>query len=227
MLILVFFASSLIVALLSAAVKNQPVLKFWQLVIKNFLATLTVPLFLGISDSSLLDSESIIDSNGIIVVGTYLKLLGLLIIAAIYSDGFLHQVSEKVMAGIEATENKLNKQQEQLAEQGTAIDETKRLFVTSEIVTTDQEHIPELIAQFRLHDEKVLLLFDPKSSLNSSKYKTIEQLTTKELGASVVSESLNSLKEIGLVDEVSKYNAWYLTANGKEILNFIRNNHSE
>lgn len=208
--------SGVVVAFLSAIFKIQSTsLKFFPLVTRNFLATLTVPLFLGISDSSLLDTIIV---NGVFNAASYLKLLGLLIIAAVYSDTFLAQVSEKVIAGLKATEFKLEKQEEKLVEQGSAIDETKRLLISSEIVTTDQEHIPKLIEQFKKQDEEIICLLDPEIS---SKYQTVSQLAKKGFEEKEIHESLLRLKELDLVDEIEKHNAWYLTANGKEIINFM------
>jgi hypothetical protein len=187
---------------------------------QGFLAAMCVPMFLGISGSDLFDSLQKLLSNATDpdndasskYIGDLFKLIGLFVIASTYADEFLSKVSGVLLKGLKENNEKIKKQEALLNQQQQELAETNRAVIERDFDTSafsnEQTPTPNLSQQ----EQQLLNHF--KKALPSKFKKSVELSKELECEITLLDDTLEMLKSKNLVDRLSRYNAWYLTAEG-------------
>lgn len=225
-ILLIVITAAAIASLASYVKYKQAVEKGFEVnypaaAIQSFLACLCVPLFLGISNSSLISSissfienPSSVNSNALT---DYLKLVGLFVIASIYAEGFLDKISTAIIKDIKETNNKLKEQESKLERQQTELDETSNAVIGKDIEGAD-DGIVDTEHTVTEEQRGILRIFANKptkyiTSGDFSKTANLELLQTKSI--------LKQLQHLNMVGHLTKYDAWYLTSRGARQLEKI------
>ena len=231
---LLIILTAAVIASLAAYVKYKQAtersfsLSYRATAVQAFLACMCVPLFLGISGSDIFESvASLVNTDTAILSKQpsdlkpllgYLKLVGLFVIAAIYAEGFLDKISTAIIKDIKETNSKLQEQESKLERQQNELDETSRAIIGKDIESESDAEFDALIVSLSDQQRSIVNVFSTKTT----KYiKTIDFARVSKTEAAITESILKQLKQLDIVDHLSKYDAWYLTSHGNRLLQQI------